>query len=375
MKSIGLMAGGVAHDLNNILSGIVTYPEVILLDLPEDSTLRKPLEIIKESGTRAAEVVFDLLTVARGAASARELKNMNQLIEEYFGSPEYNRVESQHPGVKLKTDLDPGLFNISCSPTHVKKSIMNLISNAAEAIGGEGEIIISTRNQYIDEPIAENIHLKEGEYVICSVSDSGPGISAEDIEHIFDPFYSKKKMGLNSGSGLGLTVVWNTAQDHDGGVTVESSVMGTVFMMYLPSTREELEIHPTTTEVEDLYGKGEHLLVIDDDESQQIITSNLLASIGYNVDVVGSGEEALTFLATHSVDLLILDMILGVGMTGRQTYAHIKKQAPDLKAIIVSGFSADIEVKETQKLGAGQFIKKPFTLSQIGRAIKETLHT
>jgi len=373
MESIGLIAGGVAHDLNNILTGIVGYPELLLVDLPQESPLRAPLEMIKNSGIRASEVVSDVLTIARGAASVRELVNLNHLIQEYMGSPEHLRIAQKHPGITVETELQADLWNMHCSPIHARKSMMNLISNAAEAIGDVGKIVVATSNECIDTPGNGKQNLKAGEYVVVRVSDSGPGISDDDLQHIFDPFFSRKKMGPTSGSGLGLTIVWNTVQDHEGAVFVENTTTGTTFCLYFPATRANIEMQPVTGQLKDLYGNGERLLVVDDDAQQQVICSQILKSLGYDVNVVASGEEALEYLKMHTADLLILDMILGKGMNGRQTYAGIKKTLPDLKAIIVSGFSADTEVKEAQRLGAGRFVKKPYTISQIGVAIKETL--
>jgi DNA-binding NtrC family response regulator len=144
--------------------------------------------------------------------------------------------------------------------------------------------------------------------------------------------------------------------------------------MYFPATRESLKAHALAMDLKYIYGKGERLLVIDDEERQRTICSQLLTSFGYNVSTVASGEEALEYLETHTVDLLILDMILGEGLTGRQTYAEATKRFPGLKAIIVSGFSADTEVQETQMIGAGHFVKKPFTIQQLGTAIRESLN-
>jgi CheY-like chemotaxis protein len=173
------------------------------------------------------------------------------------------------------------------------------------------------------------------------------------------PFLSRKKMGPTSGSGLGLTVVWNTAQDHEGAVLVEKKHLGTTCCIYLPATHERLETHPVAGKLKDLYGNGDSLLIVDDDTQQQIICSQILKSLGYSVNVVASGEDALRYLKTNTVDLLIPEMILGHGINGRQTYSGVKKMLLDLKAIIVSGFSADAEVKEAQRLGAGRFVKKP----------------
>ena len=213
MESLGLLAGGVAHDLNNILSGIVSYPELLLLDLPEDSKFRKPIETIQASGHRAAAVVEDLLTVARGVATTKEPLNLNDLIGDYLHSPEFNKLKQFHPTVSIKTNLDSDLLNVSGSHVHIRKAVMNLVSNASEAIEDSGNVTISTMNRYIDRPLRGYDDVNIGEYVVLSVSDDGSGISSDDLERIFEPFYTKKVMG-RSGTGLGLAVAWNVVQDH-----------------------------------------------------------------------------------------------------------------------------------------------------------------
>jgi two-component system, cell cycle sensor histidine kinase and response regulator CckA len=228
MEAMGLMAGGVAHDLNNILSGIVSYPELLLLDLPEDSPLRKPIKTIQESGMRAADVVEDLLTIARGVATGNEVLNLNTIVEEYINSAEHQKLEKVHPMNTFKTELDFGLLNITGSASHVKKILMNLITNASEAIESKGTVTVSTMNRYLDEPLKGYEDVHTGEYVMLAVSDNGSGISPQDLDRIFEPFYTKKVMG-RSGTGLGLAVVWNCMQDHDGYINVKSSEKGTVF--------------------------------------------------------------------------------------------------------------------------------------------------
>ncbi|MCP4579290.1 MAG: PAS domain S-box protein, partial [Deltaproteobacteria bacterium] len=239
MEAIGLMAGGVAHDLNNILSGIVTYPELLLMDLPGDSPLRRPIKTIQESGMRAVDVVADLLTIARGVATGKEALNLNIIITEYLGSAEYRELGKTHSFVDFITELDPDLLNMSGSPTHIKKTLMNLIVNASEAIERSGTVTISSNNRYLDEPLKGYEDVRHGEYVVLSISDEGSGISPEDLERIFEPFYTKKIMG-RSGTGLGLAVVWNTVQDHKGYINVKSSEEGTVFELYFPVTREQV---------------------------------------------------------------------------------------------------------------------------------------
>jgi signal transduction histidine kinase/CheY-like chemotaxis protein len=372
MKAIGLMAGGVAHDLNNILSGIISYPELLLMQLPEKSELRESVIAIQQSGLRAAAVVDDLLTVARGVASTKKIANLNTLIIEYLNSQEYRELSKVHPFISFNKELAPDLLNISCSAVHITKCLMNLVTNAAEAIDRVGRIIVATRNQYIDKPVSSKEFMDKGEYVVLCITDTGSGISNHDLEHIFEPFYSKKVMG-RSGTGLGLAVVWNTMQDHNGTITVNSNDSGTTFELYFPATRDNVLGREKNIQIDNMKGNGEQVLIVDDELQQQDIAKKTLKSMNYRVYSVSSGEKAVQFLQKESVDLLILDMIMDPGMNGLETYKQIIKIHPGQKAIIASGFSKSKDVQETLQLGAGLFIKKPYTLEQLGRAVQKEL--
>ena len=372
MKSLGLLAGGVAHDLNNVLAGIVSNPELILLDLPEDSKLRKPIETIQESGHRATAIVQDLLTVARGVAITKEPLNLNDLVSDYLNSPEFKKLKQFHPTVTIKINLDSNLFNMSGSHVHIRKVIMNLVSNASEAIEDSGNVIISTMNRYIDRPLKGYDDVTIGEYAVLAVSDDGSGISSGDLEKIFDPFYTKKRMG-RSGTGLGLAVVWNVVQDHEGYIDVKSDQNGTTFKLYFPITREEISGEDLSIPIKDYKGNGEIILVVDDVESQIDISCKMLDKLGYKTKAASSGEEAVEYLKENTVDLILLDMIMDPGINGRETYEQIIKIHPSQKAIITSGFAETDDVKEAQRLGAGQYIKKPLTLEKIGIAVMDEL--
>ncbi len=372
MEALGLLAGGVAHDLNNILSGIVTYPELLLMDLPEDSPLTRPIKTIQESGMRAVDVVADLLTIARGVATGREALNLNTIVTEYLGSPECRELERRHSFVNFKTELDADLLNMSGSPTHIKKALMNLITNASEAIEGSGTVTISSQNRYLDQLLKGYEDVRHGEYVVLSISDDGSGISPEDIERIFEPFYTKKVMG-RSGTGLGLAVVWNTVQDHKGYINVKSSERGTVFELYFPVTREKVAAEEEGVPLEDYLGHGEKILVVDDEERQREIAGVLLTKLGYVPEAVESGEEAIEYLKKHPMDLIVLDMVMPKGINGRKTYQEIIKIRPGQKAIIASGYAKTKEVDIAQELGADKYIRKPYTLEKIGVAVKKEL--
>jgi len=369
MEAIGVMAGGVAHDLNNILSGIIGYPELLLSQLPESSNLRKPIEAIRESGERAATVVADLLTVARGVASIREPHDIHALVQEYLHSPEYEKLKSLHPDVVCTGRFEAADSILSCSPIHIKKTVMNLIANAMEAIQEEGDVQIITSNLVLNH--GEN-ELPPGHYVVLVVLDDGPGISDDDIRHIFEPFYSKKMMD-RSGTGLGLTVVWNTVEDHSGYIRVESGAEGTRFSLFFPVSNEQVSRYEDP-QIESLgTSKNEHILVVDDELLLRDIASQVLVGLGYNVSTVPSGEEALEFVKDNPVDLVVVDMLMTPGITGRQTYEQILELYPHQKAIVVSGFSESDDVKATLELGAGGFIKKPYSIDQLGRAVKAAL--
>ena len=217
MEAIGALAGGVAHDLNNILSGIISYPELMLMDLPEDSPMVKPLLTIQRSGEKAAAIVQDLLTLARRGVAVAEVVNLNNIVSEYLASPEYEKLRSYHRKASAAVALAPDLLNIHGSPVHLSKTVMNLVANAFEAMPEGGKASISTQNMYVDRPIQGYEDVNEGDYVVLTVADTGTGISPEDMERIFEPFYTKKHMG-RSGTGLGLSVVMSTVKRNGGTV-------------------------------------------------------------------------------------------------------------------------------------------------------------
>ena len=374
MEALGLLAGGVAHDLNNVLSGIVSYPELMLMDLPQDHPLRPMVETVQRSGQKAAAIVQDLLALARRGVSHMEVLNLNQdVIADYLASPEFKKLTSYHPDVALITRLDENLLNVRGSAVHLKKALMNLVSNAAEAQGEGGQILISTCNRYVDRPFSGYEHVLEGDYVVLGVEDKGSGIAPEDLDRIFEPFYTKKVMG-RSGTGLGMAVVWGTVQDHQGYINVESRLeRGTTFEIYLPVTRERAAAPAAPPQVTDYMGKGETVLVVDDVAEQRHIAASLLRRLNYNVFTVASGEEAVAFLQTNQADILVLDMIMDPGMDGLDTYQEILAFCPDQKAVIASGYAESDRVKQAQQLGAGAYIRKPYAMEKIGLALRAEL--
>ncbi len=373
MEALGLLAGGVAHDLNNVLSGIVTYPEILLADLSADNPVREPLQVIHDSGRKAAAIVQDLLTLARRGVTTPKIVNLNPIIQDYLGSPELKKLRFYHPDVEIEARHAPDLLNIRGSSVHLRKAVMNLVSNAAEAQPDGGRIVITTENRYIDQPLQGYEEVQEGDYVVLTVEDYGVGITSDEMDRIFEPFYTKKVMG-RSGTGLGMTVVWGTVQDHQGYINVRSTEgEGTVFDLYFPATREVLTQDLPPLSMSEYTGNGETVLVVDDVREQRKISAYLLTRLNYRVETVSGGEEAVSYLKTRSADVLVLDMIMDPGMDGLDTYRKILEIRPGQKAVIASGFAESERVRQAQKLGAGQYIRKPYTLEKIGMALKNAL--
>ena len=372
MEALGTLAGGVAHDLNNILTALVGYPDLLLMEIPADSPLKNPLLTIKESGQKAAAVVQDLLTLARRGVVTTQVVNLNDIVSEYLNGLEFSSLRASHPDIQFEVNLDNGLLNIMGSGVHLSKTIMNLIGNAVESIAGAGKIRVLTRNEYVDKQISGYEHVQEGDYVLLSIVDSGIGMSREDLTRVFEPFYTKKKMG-KSGTGLGMAVVWGTVKDHSGYIDMKSAPgEGTQCDIYFPVTREQPADRMPVASVDDFQGT-ESILVVDDVPEQRELVDKMLTRLGYSVKTVSSGEAAVAYLENHSADLLVLDMIMDPGIDGLETYKQICKLHPGQKAIVSSGFSETNRVKEAQQLGAGTYIKKPYEMRALAETVRKEL--
>ncbi|MFO7569116.1 MAG: PAS domain S-box protein, partial [Smithellaceae bacterium] len=373
MEALGALAGGVAHDLNNTLSGIVSYPELLLMNMSETDPLRKPITAIMKSGEKAAAIVQDLLTLAKRGVIVKEATNLNGLIQEYLQSTEFQNLQAAHPGVTIETRLDPSLFNLNGSVVHLSKTLMNLVINAVESIKTAGTVTITTANHYIEHLKDGADHMPEGDYVALIVRDNGEGIAPADLDKIYEPFFTRKKMG-RSGTGLGMAVVWGAVKDHQGQIDVQSREgEGTTFTLYFPATRAAVMKKDPGLSFDHFRGEGESILVVDDIETQRQVATEILNALGYSASAVESGEAAVAYLKTRSVDLLLLDMIMRPGIDGLETYRRIIEFHPGQKAIIASGFSETERVFEAQRLGAGTYIKKPYSIEKLGLAIRKEL--
>lgn len=374
MEALGTLAGGVAHDLNNVLGVLMGYSELMLMEIAENDPLHEHVTNILDSSQRGAAIIQDLLTLARRGVAVSQVVNLNTLVGHSLETPELQNLKRSFPQIDIRTELNRELLNIKGSPVHLTKAVMNLVFNAVEAIEGPGRVTVRTDNRYLDRPVGGYDAMKEGDYVVLGVSDTGLGIDEKDLAKIFEPFYTKKVMG-RSGTGLGLAVVWGTVKDHEGYVDVQSRISGgTTFTLYFPATRESVPQPEQAIPAEAYAGRGESILVVDDVASQRELARQMLEKIGYVIETASGGQAAVDLLAAgRRFDLVVLDMIMDPGIDGLETYRRLHRLRPEQKTIIVSGFSESDRVKQAQALGAGPYLRKPYRLEQLGTLIREVL--
>lgn len=370
MESLGILAGGVAHDLNNILGPLVVYPGLILKDMPIAGEARKLLGEIESAANRAAAVIRDLLTMARRGNYVLEPVDLNSVIDSYVNSFAFRELQSLHPQCELSLQLDAGLPMALGLPHQLGQAVMNLIMNAYESVPDKGTVTVITECKAVEEHTGIYETIRGGRYVILRVRDTGIGIPKESIEHIFEPFYSKKKMG-RSGSGLGLTVVYGVVRDVGGHIDVETDpVKGTEMRLYIPITDKKIE----AMKPEEKTSSGrESILVVDDVPEQRDLAKHVLSDLGYAVVTASNGHEAIAYLRDHAVDLVLMDMIMEDNFDGLDTFKAILDIHPNQRCIVASGFSETDRAQEALRHGAGGFVSKPYSIQALSRAVREEL--
>jgi CheY-like chemotaxis protein/nitrogen-specific signal transduction histidine kinase len=375
MEALGLLAGGVAHDLNNVMFGLVSYPDFLMTKVSPQDPMYRSLATICDSGRKAAAIVDELLTLARRRVPSTEVLDLNEVVAEALKSAQFNKLNEIHTDVRVVLLISDKPLVVKGSPLHLSKIVMNLLSNAAEALPGGGRVVISTKACCVDRPVRGCGKMTPGNYAVLRVEDDGIGIDEKDIARIFEPFYTKKIMG-RSGTGLGMAVVWGAVQDHNGCIDVQSSrKTGTVITVYLPLSNEPLSLPAPSPSMRQYRGDSESILIVDDQREQRDIATEILTNLGYKVHAVGSGEAAVDFFRTRAVDLILLDMIMDPGMDGLETYQRILALHPGQKAVIVSGFSESERVKSARELGASAYVRKPYIIEELGVAIRAALAT
>ncbi len=371
MESLGILAGGVAHDLNNILGPLVGYPQLMLDAVAPDSPLRHDIEEMQKAANRASHVIQDLLTLGRRGNYDRHPVQLNTLVDEYSNSAGFKSLMNEHPDIVVTRQLDPDLIEVDGSSHHLTQVLMNLVLNAVEAIQTAGTLEIVTREANFSTPYSGYEVIPPGNYVVLEVIDSGPGISEDDRAHIFEPFYTRKAMG-RSGSGLGLAVVYGILKDLDGYVDLScESGESTRFSLYLRPALDDQSVLEESPR-DDVRGE-ESILVVDDELEQRELSRRLLTSLGYHVVTAESGHEGVQTCTQNRFDVVVLDMIMDDSMDGLDTFRAIRKIHPDQKCIIASGFSESNRVRSAQSEGAGAFVQKPYTRERLAGAIRTAL--
>lgn len=373
MESIGMMAGSVAHDLNNLLSSMVTLPELLLLDMPEKAKYRRDINKIKTAGKQAAAVVSDLLTITRGSTSNKTISNLNTIIDEYKKSQEFNHLCTIYPNIVFEIETSPRLSNSRLSYINVLKSIMNLVRNGTESIADTGAVTLHTSKHYLKKPYNGYQTIPPGEYAVLTVADTGVGIEKHHIKHIFKPFFSNKKISNNKGTGLGLTIIQHTMRDHYGYIDIRQGSTGSIFELYFPVISQQESLIQEPMSIETMLGRGETILIVDDETEQLEIITSVLNRLGYQTASVACGEKAIEYIKEKPVDLILLDMVMSPGLNGYQTLKEIRDINPKQKTVIISGQLSHPDMIKTEELGVSRYLAKPVSLTILAKNVQEEI--
>jgi two-component system, cell cycle sensor histidine kinase and response regulator CckA len=366
LESLGTLAGGIAHDLNNILTPILAIAELLQLKLTDaDETTQQFLKMQETNTKRGAALIKQILSFARSSEGKHRPLEVQYLISEIK-----QIIDGTFPkSIDVSTDIDSDLQVISADTTQLHQVLMNLCVNARDAMPTGGTLSISAKNLFIDESYARmHLHAKVGPYVVVSVADTGIGIPADVIDKIFDPFFTTKELG--QGTGLGLSTVISIIRSHGGFVNVYSEVgQGTQFKVYLPAI-EDMETRLVENS-EQFFGNGELILVVDDEPTICEITKTSLEASGYTVLTANDGIEAVALYAEHKnkVDTVLMDMMMP-NMAGPAAIQILKKMNPLVKIVAVSGLPSSEKVEEAMNMGATTFLSKPYTSQEL----LKTLH-
>ncbi|MGB5685143.1 MAG: ATP-binding protein [Candidatus Electrothrix sp.] len=377
-ETIGLITGEIAHDLNNILSGVLHYPEQVLHNLPEDSPLRSPLLSLRHSGQQAVALVADLLSAAKAGSAVKEITDLNKLVQKTLEGKENQDFLAERPGISLRVRLCPDPIPVSCSPPHIRQCLHNLLLNGCDTVyttGHVGTITVSLENRYVSVPSTVSQDSPPGEYAVLSVADTGPSMSPLDRTRIFEPFYSKKVLKRN-GSGLTLAMLRNIMEEHNGWVDLPTESQGNRFDLYFPIKPVQI-YSPGESNKKELSGQGQRILIID--KKQQERTSEFLTEIGYRVISVPDSTGAISYLNKNTVDLVILDLMEDEFIEGAAIYEQILFLHPSQKTLLI-GTSPDCKpvkavqaIQAVQQRGAATLLQAPFTQEQLQQAVGEGL--
>lgn len=365
MESIGTLAGGIAHDLNNILSPILMAIDMLQINSLDEESDRW-LDLMKENAERGAAMIRQVLTFARGVDGERITVQIKHIIKDLVKVLN----ETLPKSITVKYEIDPELALVSADPTQIHQVLMNLCINARDAMPSGGTLTLSATNIDLDENYARMyIEAKAGSYVLLSVKDTGDGMTQEIQQRIFDPFFTTKEIG--NGTGLGLSTALTIVKSHGGFINVYSERgKGTQFTIYLPAAENELELKENKKTLPYPVGRGELILIVDDEENIRQITKATLEQFGYRTLTAADGTEALAIYAQNAgeIKLVLTDMAMPF-MDGAATIRALRRIDPKLPVIAASGLtSADIN-----ELGVNALLSKPYTAEKLLTTLAEIL--
>ena len=370
MESIGRLAGGVAHDFNNMLGVIIGQAELALDEPGIDEKLKAGLNEIRKAAERSANLTRQLLAFARKQAIAPRVIDLNQAVEGLL------KMMRRLIGEDIALTWLPAsnLWAVKMDPSQVDQILANLCVNSRDAIGGAGSVTVQTANHSFDETFCKSHkEFSQGEYVCLAVSDDGCGMEEKTIEHLFEPFFTTKEVGR--GTGLGLATVYGIVKQNRGFIIVDSFPgKGTTFEIYIPRHEEQLAEQKADKPEPSEKGKGETVMVVEDDPSLLLLISRILTGLGYQVLAAASGEPALAMAESHQVPihLLISDVIMP-GMDGRALAARLRAARPKIKVLFVSGYPADILARKGLVEEGVSFLSKPFAPARLAAKVREVL--
>ena len=368
-RAIGRLAGGVAHDFNNVLTAIFGYVDLLHEEFPEGSATRQDLGEIRKAAQRASTLTRQLLAFSRQQVLEPVVLNLNDLIEDF--DKMLRRVIGED--VELRLALAPDLGNVRADPGQLQQVIMNLVVNSRDAMPTGGTLIIETANAELTEQYAE-LHqpVTPGAYVLLAVSDTGVGMGPDVQARIFEPFFTTKEKG--KGTGLGLSTVYGIVKQSNGNIWVYSEPgRGTTFKVYLPRVDAPAQVPAPPRPAGRLAGT-ETLLLAEDDEMLRPLARELLARLGYTVLEAGNAAEALARARQHegAIHLLIADVVMP-GPSGRELARRLAESRPDTKVLYVSGYTDDAIVHHGMLEAGLNFLQKPFTPAALARKVRAVL--
>jgi two-component system cell cycle sensor histidine kinase/response regulator CckA len=388
-ESRGVLAGGVAHDLNNALGPMVALPDIVIERLRELALgpsaeldkIEELLSLIKSSAGRSAEVVRNLVQLGRRGELVMEPVDLNKIPCLQSSCNCAKNLRGGEQAIRFDSQLADGELRVMGNRVELQRLFSNLVHNAAESIAGEGKVTVSSSAVQLDEPTGSYELIPAGAYALVRVVDSGHGIDADNLNHIFEPFYSRKLATDETGSGLGLAIVHGVLKDHGGFVDVASRPgQGTQFSLYFPLHASSPVPQPmAAVAAPPMVGTGACILIVDDESAQRVVCRCSLEGLGYSVLEADSGKQALEFFAVPQaaaadspIDLVVLDMVLGSGCDGLETYQAIQKRYPNQKVLIVSGHAHGDHVQRARAMGA-DWLAKPYARGALVKAVQARL--